>query len=44
MKSYAQVIAREVEDYIADWGDEGVKDFHDTYKDLVLRTSCVSLY
>ncbi len=39
MKSYAQVIAGEVEDYIADWGDEGVKEFHDTYKDLVLRTS-----
>ncbi len=39
MKTYAQVIAQEVEDYIADWGDEGVKEFHDTYKDLVLRTS-----
>lgn len=39
MKTYAQVIAQEVEDYIADWGDEGEKEFHDTFKDLVLRTS-----
>ncbi|MEZ4355219.1 MAG: cytochrome P450 [Myxococcota bacterium] len=39
MKGYAQVIAQEVEEFIADWGDEGEKDFHDTYKDLVLRTS-----
>ena len=39
MKTYAQVIAREVEDYIADWGDAGEKEFHDTFKELVLRTS-----
>jgi sterol 14-demethylase len=39
MKTYAQVVAQEVEDYIQDWGDEGVKDFHDTFKDLVLYTS-----
>jgi sterol 14-demethylase len=39
MKTYAQVVAQEVEDYIADWGDEGVKEFHDTFKDLVLYTS-----
>ena len=39
MKTYAQVIAQEVEDYIADWGDEGEKEFHDTFKELVLRTS-----
>lgn len=39
MKTYAQVVAQEVEEYIADWGDEGVKEFHDTFKELVLRTS-----
>ena len=39
MKTYAQVIAEEVEDYISDWGDEGEKEFHDTFKELVLRTS-----
>ncbi len=39
MKTYAQVIAQEVEDYIADWGDEGEREFHDTFKELVLRTS-----
>lgn len=39
MKTYAQVIAGEVEAFIADWGDDGVKEFHDAYKDLVLRTS-----
>ena len=39
MKTYAQVIAKEVEDYIGDWGDGGVKEIHDTFKDLVLRTS-----
>ena len=39
MKTYAQMIAQEVEDYIADWGDEGIKEFHDTFKELVLRTS-----
>ena len=30
MKTYAQVVAQEVEAYIQDWGDEGVKDFHNT--------------
>lgn len=39
MKAYAQVIAQEAEDFIADWGDEGEKDFYETFKDLVLRTS-----
>lgn len=39
MKTYAQVIAQEVEEYIAGWGDEGEKEFHDTFKELVLRTS-----
>ncbi|MFK7898566.1 MAG: cytochrome P450 [Myxococcota bacterium] len=39
MKTYAQVIAQEVEEYIADWGDSGEREFHDTFKELVLRTS-----
>ena len=39
MKGYARVIADEVEDFIADWGDEGERDFHDEFKELVLRTS-----
>ena len=39
MKTYAQVIAQEVEEYIEDWGDSGEKEIHDTFKDLVLRTS-----
>ena len=39
MKGYARVIAQEVEDWIAGWGDAGERDFHDEFKDLVLRTS-----
>ena len=39
MKSYAQVIAREVEDWVARWDDAGEKDFYDEFKELVLRTS-----
>ncbi len=39
MKGYARVIAREVEAFVADWGDEGEKDFYEAFKDLVLRTS-----
>ncbi len=39
MKAYAQAIAEEVEAFIADWGEEGEKEFHDTFKALVLRTS-----
>ncbi len=39
MKGYAQVIAHEVEAFVADWGDEGEKDFYDEFKELVLRTS-----
>jgi sterol 14-demethylase len=39
MRGYAQVIAREVEDWVARWGDEGEKDFYDELKELVLRTS-----
>ncbi|MBM4382376.1 MAG: cytochrome P450 [Deltaproteobacteria bacterium] len=39
MKSYAQVIAREVEAYVSTWDDEGEKDFYEELKELVLRTS-----
>jgi sterol 14-demethylase len=39
MKGYARVISREVEDFIADWGEEGERDFYDGVKELVLRTS-----
>ncbi len=39
MKRYAQVIAEEVEDFIADWGDAGERDFHETFKEMVLGTS-----
>jgi len=39
MKSYAQVIAGEVEDWVARWEDAGERDFYDELKELVLRTS-----
>ncbi len=39
MKGYAQVIAREVEEWVARWDDAGEKDFYDELKELVLRTS-----
>ena len=39
MKGYARMIAKEVEDWIADWGDRGEKDFYEEFKELVLRTS-----
>lgn len=39
MKSYAQVIAREVEDWVAGWDDAGEQDFYDEFKELVLRSS-----
>ena len=39
MKGYARVVAKEVEDWIAGWGDEGEKDFYEEFKQLVLRTS-----
>jgi sterol 14alpha-demethylase len=39
MRGYAQVIAREVEAWVAGWDDEGERDFHDELKELVLRTS-----
>ena len=39
MRGYAQVIAGEVEAFISSWGDEGERDFYETFKDLVLLTS-----
>lgn len=39
MASYAGVVAQEVIDFIADWGDEGELDFYDAFTDLTLRTS-----
>jgi sterol 14-demethylase len=39
MRGYAQVIAREVEAWVASWDDEGELDAYDELKELVLRTS-----
>ena len=39
MRGYAQVVAAEVEDWVAGWDDEGEADFYETFKELVLRTS-----
>ena len=39
MKGYARIIAGEVEDWIRSWGDEGERDLHHEFKELVLRTS-----
>jgi sterol 14alpha-demethylase len=39
MKGYARVIAHEVEEWVAGWGDDGEKDFYEEFKELVLRTS-----
>ena len=39
MKGYADVIAKEVEDWIADWGDSGEIDVIEEFQALVLRTS-----
>jgi sterol 14-demethylase len=39
MRSYAQVIAKEVEDRIEDWGDAGELDVYREFQKLVLRTS-----
>lgn len=39
MKGYARIIAEEVEAWIAGWGEEGERDIHHEFKELVLRTS-----
>jgi cytochrome P450 len=43
MKGYADIIAKEVEDWIADWGDSGEIDVLEVFQALVLRTSTHSL-
>ncbi len=40
MKAYAAVISREVEDWVAGWGDEGEMDFLDEFIRLTLHTAC----
>ena len=40
MKNYASIIAREVEDWVAEWGDEGELDFLDEFIRLTLNTAC----
>lgn len=39
MINYAAVVAKEVEDFIADWGDEGEIDIYERFTELTLRTS-----
>ena len=39
MKTYAAVIAKEVEDWVSDWGDEGELDIYDAFTRLTLKTS-----
>jgi sterol 14-demethylase len=40
MKNYAAIISKEVEDWIAGWGDEGELDFLDEFTRLTLHTAC----
>ncbi len=40
MKNYASVIAQEVQDWVAQWGDEGELDFLDEFIRLTLHTAC----
>ncbi|MEH6582742.1 MAG: cytochrome P450 [Halioglobus sp.] len=40
MKHYAAIIAQEVQDWVADWGDEGELDFLDEFISLTLHTAC----
>lgn len=39
MKNYAVVIAKEVQDWIADWGEEGELDFLNEFLQLTLHTA-----
>ncbi len=39
MKSYASVIAQEVEDWIADWGDEGEIEILHAFHELTMHTA-----
>jgi sterol 14-demethylase len=40
MKNYAAVIAQEVQEWVAGWGDEGELDFLDEFIRLTLHTAC----
>ncbi len=40
MKSYAAIISQEVEDWVAQWGEEGELDFLDEFVSLTLHTAC----
>jgi sterol 14-demethylase len=40
MKSYAAIISQEVEDWVAQWGEEGELDFLDEFVRLTLHTAC----
>ena len=39
MASYSGTVAKEVQDFIADWGDSGEFDFYEAFTDLTLKTS-----
>ncbi len=39
MNHYAPIIARETEDWIANWGDSGEMDFYEGFADLTIKTS-----
>jgi sterol 14-demethylase len=39
MINYAGVVAREVEEFIKDWGEQGEMDFYEAFTDLTLKTS-----
>ena len=36
---YAPIVAREVEDWVAGWGDTGEMDFYEAFADLTIKTS-----
>ncbi|NQX87340.1 MAG: cytochrome P450 [Halioglobus sp.] len=40
MRSYAAVIAQEVQDWVSGWGEEGELDFLDEFIGLTLNTAC----
>lgn len=39
MNHYAPIIAKEAEDWIADWGDAGELDFYEGFANLTIKTS-----
>lgn len=39
MIDYAEVVAKEVLDFIKDWGEEGEMDFYEAFTDLTMKTS-----